>query len=96
MSTYRTFTTAFKRQVAQEFLAGASLNALGRKHEVARNLIRIWVAKYGAATLRSFGPGGCGVERLPSTSRWRSGATSLVNTIWPKAKNLDQTIPHTT
>lgn len=48
MSTYRIFTTAFKRQVAQEFLAGASLNALGRKHEVARNLIRIWVAKYQA------------------------------------------------
>ena len=46
MSTYRIFTTAFKRQVAQEYLAGASLNALGRKHEVARNLIRIWVAKY--------------------------------------------------
>ena len=48
MSTYRIFTTAFKRQVAQEYLAGASLNALGRKHEVARNLIRIWVAKYQA------------------------------------------------
>jgi transposase-like protein len=48
MSTYRIFTTAFKRDVAQEYLAGASLNALGRKHEVARNLIRIWVAKYQA------------------------------------------------
>lgn len=32
MSTYRIFTTAFKREVAQEFLAGASLNAFGRKH----------------------------------------------------------------
>jgi transposase-like protein len=48
MSTYRIFTTAFKRQVAQEYLAGGSLNALGRKYEVARNLIRIWVAKYQA------------------------------------------------
>ena len=48
MSTYRMFTVAFKRQVAQEYLAGASLNALSRKHEVARNLIRIWVAKYQA------------------------------------------------
>jgi transposase len=48
MSTYRIFTTVFKRDVAQEYLAGASLNALGRKHEVARNLIRIWVAKYQA------------------------------------------------
>ena len=48
MSTYRIFTIALKRQVAQEYLAGASLNALSRKHEVARNLIRIWVAKYQA------------------------------------------------
>jgi MFS family permease len=46
MSSYRIFTIAFKRQVAQEYLAGVSLNALSRKHEVARNLIRIWVAKY--------------------------------------------------
>ncbi|MBO6720028.1 MAG: transposase [Rhizobiaceae bacterium] len=48
MSNYRVFTVAFKRQVSEEFLAGASLNALSRKHEVARNLIRIWVAKYQA------------------------------------------------
>ena len=34
--------------MAQEYLAGTSLNALSRKHEVARNLIRIWVAKYQA------------------------------------------------
>lgn len=48
MSDYRVFTTAFKRQVAEEYLAGASLNALSRKHEVARTLIRTWVAKYQA------------------------------------------------
>ena len=35
-------------RLPKEYLAGASLNALGRKHEVARNLIRIWVAKYQA------------------------------------------------
>jgi transposase len=45
MSNYRVFRVDFKRRVAEEFLAGASLNALSRKHEVARNLIRIWVAK---------------------------------------------------
>ncbi|SRR5258706_10946432 len=48
MSNYRVFTTAFKRAVAEEYLVGASLNALSRKHEVARNLIRIWVAKHEA------------------------------------------------
>ncbi|MEA2982119.1 MAG: hypothetical protein QOF09_3942 [Alphaproteobacteria bacterium] len=35
MSTYRIFTTAFKRHVAQEFLAGASLNALGTTTSIA-------------------------------------------------------------
>ena len=39
MPDYRVFTVAFKRQVSEEFLAGASLHALSRKHEVARNLI---------------------------------------------------------
>ena len=48
MSNYRVFTVEFKRRVAEEFLAGASLNALSRKHEVARNLISIWVAKHQA------------------------------------------------
>jgi hypothetical protein len=32
----------------QEYLAGAPLKALGRRHEVARNLIRFGVAKYQA------------------------------------------------
>ena len=36
-SNYRVFTTAFKRAVSEEYLAGASLNALSPKHEVARN-----------------------------------------------------------
>ena len=48
MSNYRLFAVAFKRQVSEEYLAGASLHALSRKHEVARKLIRIWVAKYQA------------------------------------------------
>lgn len=46
MSSYRIFTASFKRRVAEEYLAGASLHALSRKQEVARNLIRIWIAKY--------------------------------------------------
>ncbi len=54
MSNYRLFAVAFKRQVSEEYLAGASLHARSRKHEVARNLIRIWVAKYQAG---EFEPG---------------------------------------
>ena len=40
----------FKRQVAQEFLAGESLHGLSRRHDVSRNLIRVWVAKLEAGT----------------------------------------------
>ncbi len=33
MARYRTFNVAFKRQVAQEFLTGESLNSLSRKYD---------------------------------------------------------------
>jgi transposase-like protein len=36
----------FKRQVAQDFIAGETLHGLARRHDVSRNLIRIWVRKY--------------------------------------------------
>jgi transposase-like protein len=34
----------FKRQVAQEFIAGETLHALARRHDVSRNLIRVWTS----------------------------------------------------
>jgi transposase len=48
MAKHRTYSVAFKRQVAQEYLAGESLHGLAKRHDLARNLIRIWVAKYEA------------------------------------------------
>lgn len=36
----------FKRQVAQEFLAGKTLHGLAKRHDISRKLIRIWVEKY--------------------------------------------------
>ena len=39
MPRYRSLDVGFKRQVAQEFLTGESLNSLSRKYDVARNLI---------------------------------------------------------
>ena len=48
MAKHRTYSIEFKRQVAQEFLAGESLHGLARRHGVSRNLIRIWVAKLEA------------------------------------------------
>lgn len=52
MARHRTYSIEFKRQVAQEFLGGESLNGLARRHDISRNLIRIWVAKYEAAYSR--------------------------------------------
>ena len=37
--------SAFKKQVVQEYAAGATLNALEREHDLSRTLIRIWIAK---------------------------------------------------
>ena len=48
MAKHRTYSVAFKRQVAQEYLTGDSLHGLAKRHDLARNLIRIWVAKYEA------------------------------------------------
>ena len=38
----------FKRQVSQEFLAGETLYRLSKRHDICRNLIRVWVQKYQA------------------------------------------------
>lgn len=46
MAKHRSHSVEFKRQVAQEFLAGETLHGLAKRHDVSRNLIRIWVQKY--------------------------------------------------
>ena len=48
MTRHRSHSIEFKRQVAQEYVAGETLDALAKRHDVSRNLIRIWVAKYEA------------------------------------------------
>ena len=48
MTKHRTHSTEFKRQVAQEFLAGETLHGLSKRHDICRNLIRVWVQKYEA------------------------------------------------
>src|SRR6516225_8610349 len=45
MAKHHTYSIEFKRQVAQEYVAGETLHALAKRHDVSRNLIRIWVAK---------------------------------------------------
>jgi transposase len=48
MAKHRSHSVAFKRQVAQEFIAGDTLHGLSKRHDISRNLIRVWVAKYEA------------------------------------------------
>lgn len=45
MARQRGHSVEFKRQVAQEYLAGETLHGLAKRHDISRNLIRIWVAK---------------------------------------------------
>jgi transposase-like protein len=48
MAKHRSHRIEFKRQVAQEFIAGETLHVLSNRHDVSRNLIRIWVRKFEA------------------------------------------------
>ena len=49
MTKHRSHSAAFKRQVAEEFLAGETLHGLSQRHDTSRQLIRIWVGKFGRA-----------------------------------------------
>jgi transposase-like protein len=51
MARQRSHSIEFKRQVAQEFIAGESLYAFSKRHDISRQLIRVWVQKYEAGAL---------------------------------------------
>ena len=51
MPRHRRHSIEFKRQVVAEYQAGELGNVLGRRHDLSRNLIRIWVEKAGAGEL---------------------------------------------
>ena len=51
MTKHRSHSAAFKRQVAEEYLAGETLHALSQRHDISRQLIRIWVGKFEAGAL---------------------------------------------
>lgn len=46
MARHRSHSIVFKRQVAQDYLAGETLHSLARRHDLSRNLIRIWIQKF--------------------------------------------------
>ena len=51
MARQRSHSIEFKRQVAQEFVAGETLYGLAKRHDLSRQLIRVWVQRYEAGTL---------------------------------------------
>ena len=45
--SHRRHSVEFKRQVVQEYLSGEeSLHGLAKRHDVCRNLIRVWIEKF--------------------------------------------------
>ncbi len=48
MAKQRNYSTEFKRQVVLEHLAGETLYGLSKRHDVSRNVIRLWIARYEA------------------------------------------------
>ncbi len=46
MAKQRNYSTEFKRQVVLEYLAAETLHGLSKRHDVSRNVIRLWVARY--------------------------------------------------
>jgi transposase-like protein len=62
MARQRSHSIEFKRQVAQEFIAGESLYALSKRHDNSRQLIRVWVQKYEAGGPLMIGLFGLGCD----------------------------------
>ena len=49
MVHHRNHSIEFERQVAPEFISGETLHGLAQRHDLSRNLIRIWVRKFDQA-----------------------------------------------
>jgi len=44
-------SVAFKRQVAEKFIAGETLYGLSKPHDISRQPIRFWVGKFESGAL---------------------------------------------
>ena len=51
MTKHRSHSAAFKLQVAEEFIGGETLHALSQRHDISRQLIRVWVGKFEGGAL---------------------------------------------
>jgi transposase-like protein len=72
MTKHRSHCTAFKRRVAQEFV-GQTLHGLSKRHDISRQLIRIWVGKYEAGALDDDVQAAARCRNMKPRSRLSSG-----------------------
>jgi hypothetical protein len=77
MARQRSHSIEFKRQVAQEFIAGESLYALSKRHDISRQLIRQVTATYdspGFMVALVFSPRGESNENSTRGTSWFNGS----------------------
>ena len=48
MTRHRSHSTDFKREIALDYMSGETLHSPARRHDLSRNLIRIWIQKFEA------------------------------------------------
>ena len=83
MAKHRIHSIEFSRQIAQDFIAGETLHALASRHDISRNLIRIWVRKFEAGAFdddaRRLISSRITRQRLRHSSAWSVGRPSKSN-----------------
>ena len=84
MARQRSHSIEFKRQVAQEFIAGESLYALSKRHDISRQLIRVWVEKYEAGALDEDAQAADGRSMAGNQQRLHVCASSHLGMRWLK------------
>ena len=45
---HRSHSLEFKRHVVEEYLGGETLDGLSKRHDISRQLVRVWIEKYEA------------------------------------------------
>ena len=76
MARHRSHSIEFKRRVAQKCLAGETLHGLAKRHDISRNLIRLWVQRYQAGVFD-----GDAAARILRDVRRRVHRTQLIDEV---------------
>jgi transposase len=85
MAKHRSHGIAFKRQVARAYPAGEALHGLAKRHDLARDLIRIRVARYEAG---AFDEGARAADLLPEYGARIAALERLVGRQGPSSSSF--------